>query len=176
MEPQRRPGRDLSPLFTLAILLTTDGGGPTTHPLPSCACACRGPFVGMHCYHQPCCHLHTILPPVPAVGCTQNYIFLTRIGDGAYGSVWKCIHKQTGLIVAVKKLKDVPADAEVGARAPTALTQALTQALTHLTQAPTQAPAHMPLRRPLTAGPYASPTTLTQTLQPLHRPSYSRLI
>ncbi|MEW5310076.1 MAG: hypothetical protein WDW38_001907 [Sanguina aurantia] len=37
----------------------------------------------------------------------ERYEFLERVGEGAYGSVWRCQDKITGEIVACKKLKDV---------------------------------------------------------------------
>lgn len=46
--------------------------------------------------------------------CVQRYEFLCRVGEGAYGSVWKCQDKETGELVAVKKLKDAPTNPEVG--------------------------------------------------------------
>lgn len=46
----------------------------------------------------------------------QKYEFLSRTGEGAYGSVWKARDKNIGVLVAVKKMKDVPANEEVGAR------------------------------------------------------------
>lgn len=53
-------------------------------------------------------------PSCCRAGRTQKYEFLQRVGEGAYGSVWKCRDKQTGALVAVKKLKEAPASEEVG--------------------------------------------------------------
>ncbi|KAG1674487.1 hypothetical protein FOA52_003092 [Chlamydomonas sp. UWO 241] len=36
----------------------------------------------------------------------EAYEFIEKIAEGAYGSVWKCLHRATGQAVAVKKLKD----------------------------------------------------------------------
>uniref|UniRef100_A0A7R9VAN3 cyclin-dependent kinase n=1 Tax=Chlamydomonas euryale TaxID=1486919 RepID=A0A7R9VAN3_9CHLO len=36
----------------------------------------------------------------------EPYEFLDKIAEGAYGSVWKCVHRSTGRFVAVKRLKD----------------------------------------------------------------------
>ncbi|EFJ42972.1 hypothetical protein VOLCADRAFT_32096, partial [Volvox carteri f. nagariensis] len=43
----------------------------------------------------------------------QKYEFMSRTGEGAYGSVWRARDKNTGVLVAVKKMKDVPATEEV---------------------------------------------------------------
>lgn len=43
----------------------------------------------------------------------SRYEFLQRVGEGAYGSVWRCQDKVTGEIVACKKLKDVAQSEEV---------------------------------------------------------------
>ena len=46
----------------------------------------------------------------------ENYDFLSKIAEGAYGTVWRCVEKTTGRVVAVKKLKD-PTAAGTEARA-----------------------------------------------------------
>ncbi|GIL72881.1 hypothetical protein Vretifemale_3169 [Volvox reticuliferus] len=44
----------------------------------------------------------------------EKYEFMNRTGEGAYGSVWRARDKITGALVAVKKMKDVPATDEEG--------------------------------------------------------------
>ena len=39
----------------------------------------------------------------------QDYEFIENIGEGAYGAVWKCRHRTTGHVVAVKGFKRVRA-------------------------------------------------------------------
>lgn len=53
------------------------------------------------------CHLNLTLDLF------SRYEFLQRVGEGAYGSVWRCQDKVTGEIVACKKLKDVAQSEEV---------------------------------------------------------------
>ena len=50
-------------------------------------------------------------PIVPLLA--KKYEFLSRTGEGAYGSVWRARDKNTGTHVAVKKMKDVPTTEEV---------------------------------------------------------------
>lgn len=46
----------------------------------------------------------------------EKYEFLSKISEGAYGAVWRCVDKNTKRVVAVKKLKEAtPVDCEVGA-------------------------------------------------------------
>lgn len=52
---------------------------------------------------------HTLFP----LAWFLRYEFLQRVGEGAYGSVWRCQDKVTGEIVACKKLKDVAQSEEV---------------------------------------------------------------
>ncbi|GLI68945.1 hypothetical protein VaNZ11_013470 [Volvox africanus] len=44
----------------------------------------------------------------------EKYEFMNRTGEGAYGSVWRARDKVTGVLVAVKKMKDVPSTEEEG--------------------------------------------------------------
>lgn len=48
----------------------------------------------------------------------EKYEFVQRIAEGAYGTVWKCVDKETGAIRAVKKLKEAPANSEVWTQLP----------------------------------------------------------
>ena len=44
----------------------------------------------------------------------ENYEFVSKIAEGAYGTVWRCVDKTTGEVVAVKKLKEpAPVGTEV---------------------------------------------------------------
>lgn len=44
----------------------------------------------------------------------EAYSFLAKIAEGAYGSVWRAVDRNTNRIVAVKKLKEpTPIDSEV---------------------------------------------------------------
>ncbi len=44
----------------------------------------------------------------------QNYEFISKVSEGAYGVVWKARNKRDGGLVAVKKLKDAPKTMDVG--------------------------------------------------------------
>jgi serine/threonine protein kinase len=35
----------------------------------------------------------------------EKFDFIEKIGEGSYATVWKCQHKATGALVAVKRLK-----------------------------------------------------------------------
>jgi cyclin-dependent kinase-like len=43
----------------------------------------------------------------------ENYENLGTIGEGTYGVVLKCRHKETGQIVAIKKFKESDEDEQV---------------------------------------------------------------
>ena len=43
----------------------------------------------------------------------EKYKFLSKLGDGSYGTVWKCANTETGGYVAVKRMKDLPQNSEV---------------------------------------------------------------
>ncbi len=43
------------------------------------------------------------------------YEFISKIAEGAYGTVWQARHKETSDLVAVKKLKTSPSNKEVRA-------------------------------------------------------------
>lgn len=40
----------------------------------------------------------------------DQYSFVKKLGEGAYGTVVKCVHKQTQDLVAIKKLKGAVAN------------------------------------------------------------------
>ena len=39
----------------------------------------------------------------------ENFTFISKIAEGAYGTVWRCVENSTQKEVAIKKLKDVTA-------------------------------------------------------------------
>lgn len=43
----------------------------------------------------------------------QAYQVLSEVGEGTYGVVLKCVHRQSGRIVAVKKFKETEEDDQV---------------------------------------------------------------
>lgn len=43
----------------------------------------------------------------------EVYEKLSPIGEGTYGRVMKCRHKETGMIVAIKKFKDSEEDPQI---------------------------------------------------------------
>ena len=51
-----------------------------------------------------------MLPYAPTL---QNYENLGRIGEGTYGVVLKCRHRESGQLVAIKKFKDSDEDDQV---------------------------------------------------------------
>ncbi len=53
-------------------------------------------------------HKHTKLVII-----MENYENLGTVGEGTYGVVMKCRHKETGLIVAIKKFKESDEDEQV---------------------------------------------------------------
>ena len=51
--------------------------------------------------------------PVCSTVTMENYENLGTIGEGTYGVVLKCRHKETGQIVAIKKFKESDEDEQV---------------------------------------------------------------
>lgn len=43
----------------------------------------------------------------------ESYDKLASIGEGTYGVVMKCKHKETGLVVAIKKFKESEEDMQI---------------------------------------------------------------
>lgn len=35
----------------------------------------------------------------------ERYSIITEVGDGTFGSVWRAINKESGEVVAIKKMK-----------------------------------------------------------------------
>ena len=62
---------------------------------------------------QGCCDLSLCLTFADCEASTQAYQVVSEVGEGTYGVVLKCVHRQSGRLVAVKKFKETEDDEQV---------------------------------------------------------------